>query len=209
MPTTIEFILYIFVAILAATVSIETNKIIRQLHLLLNLIATATSFYFGYIGAGIFCFGIIAANIYILSKMMNKNELYSILQVRGSNEYLGAFIEYYKREIYYFSPFYKRNPDSTCFLILNNIEVVGILIVTVQDKKTLYIDLDFVIAEYRNNSVGKFLFFDNIGYFKDLGYDKIITVCLNEIHKKYLIKMGFTECEIKGERLFMKALAGK
>lgn len=206
MPTAPEFILYVFAALLAAGISVELNKIIRQIHLLLCISVTAVSFYSGYIAAGIFCFGILAGDIYILSGIMNKNDLYSILQVRGSNEYLGAFIEYYKREIYHFSPFYKRNPDSTCFLILNNIEVIGIFIVTVHDRKTLYIDLDFVIPSYRNNTVGKFLFYDNIGFFKDLGYDKIQTVCLNKYHEKYLLKMGFQEREIKGERLFVKDL---
>jgi hypothetical protein len=124
--------------------------------------------------------------------------------VRGSNEYLGAFIEYYKRDIYHFSPFYKRNSDSTCFLILNKIEVVGVFIVTVQDKKTLYIDLDFVIAGYRDYSVGKFLFIEKIKYFKDLGYESIHTVCLNEVHKEYLLQMGFTERDINGERIYVK-----
>lgn len=204
MPGFFEISLYIFVALLGATMTLPINKLLRQIHIVTILIIGLVSFVNGFIASGIFCAGLFGGSILMLTKSLVSDNLFSILQVRGSNEYLGAFIEYYKRDIYHFSPYYKRNPDSTCFLILNKIEVVGVFIVTVQDKKTLYIALDFVISRYRDLSVGKFLFIENIKYFKDLGYESIHTVCLNETHKSYLLKMGFDERNINGEQLYVK-----
>lgn len=204
MPGLFEIVLYIFVAVSGTTMMFSMSKMFRQIHIVAILVLSLISFINGYIGAGIVCIGLLGGSVLMLTKILASDNLFSILQVRGSNEYLGAFIEYYKKEIYHFSPYYKRNPESTCFLILNKIEVAGVFIVTVQDKKTLYIDLDFVISRYRDLTVGKYLFIENIKYFKDLGYESIRTVCLNETHKTYLLKMGFIESDINGERLYVK-----
>lgn len=204
MTGSIEIIIYILIAAFGSTIMFVKTKLLRQIHTVAVFVIAVVGFILGFYGAGIAAIGLLVGDVFLLSNLLSTDHLFSILQVRGSNEYLGAFIEYHKKEIYHFSPFYKRNPESTCFLILNKIDVVGVFIVTVQDKKTLYIDLDFVIDGFRDYSVGNFLFIEKNKYFKDLGYERIHTVCLNEVHKVYLITMGFEERDINGERLFVK-----
>ncbi|HBX50308.1 MAG: hypothetical protein A2275_09205 [Bacteroidetes bacterium RIFOXYA12_FULL_35_11] len=192
--------------ILGFSIVLEMGKLLRFLHLLALFIISFIGFIFEIYPPAIISTCLLAGDIYMFSKLFVAKNAYNILQVRSNNEYLNTFIEYYKREIYHYSPFYKRNIESSCFLILNNIDVIGVFIVSVQNKKTLYINLDFVIPQYRDFSVGKYIYIENVQYFYNLGYEKILTVCLNETHKNYLIQMGFSEQEINGEKMFVKNL---
>jgi hypothetical protein len=207
MPDIFELIGYLIATVLAMTIVLDLNKILRWGHIALASACIIYSFILGYNATGIISCGLVAGDLFLITRIMAQGYNFNILQVRGNNEYLNAFIEYYKHDIYHYSPFYKRNMESTCFLILNNIETIGVFIVTVQDKKTLYVNLDFVIPSYRNNQVGRYIFIENEKYFLDLGYEKIATVCLNETHKAYLLKMGFTEENNQGEKTFVKTLA--
>ena len=206
MENYLETILIGITGILGFTMALEMGKILRFSHLIGLLIVSFCGFFFTFYSPAIISACLVAGDIYMFSKLFVAKNAYNILQVRSNNEYLNAFIEYYKREIYHYSPFYKRNIESTSFLILNNIDVIGVFIVTVQNKKTLYINLDFVIPQYRDFSVGKYIYIENVQYFYNLGYEKILTVCLNETHKTYLLQMGFTEQEINGEKMFVKSL---
>lgn len=206
MSNYIEILGFISSAVLTATLVLKMPLAIRWVHIILSVFVAIFGFTFGYWGIGLIGSGICFASIFQLTQLLSFKDSFNILQVRGNNEYLGAFIEYYKRDIYHYSPFYKRNLESSSFLILNNLEVVGVFIVNVQDKKTLYINLDFVVPKFRNNKVGKYLFIDNVSYFSELGYERIITVCLNEVHRAYLEKMGFVEKNINDEKLYVKEL---
>ncbi|MBI5217875.1 MAG: hypothetical protein HY958_02980 [Bacteroidia bacterium] len=206
MPNIVELIGFIATAILGVTIVLEMNRLLRMVHLTGAVIFAIYGFVFGSVGMGIVDCGLFAGSLFLLLHSQSFKDTFNILQVKGNNEYLGAFIEYYKRDIYHYSPFYKRSPDSICFLILNNIDIIGVFIVTIHDKKTLFINLDFVVPKYRNFKVGNYLFIENVKYFYDLGYESIVTVCLNEVHKAYLLKMSFEEKIINGEKLFVKDL---
>lgn len=204
-----EIIGFVVAAVLASSLTLELPRVGKWIQLAASLIIALYGFVFSNIGIGIVGAGIFSASLYKLKQSLAVNESFNILQIRGNNEYLNAFIEYYKREIYHYSPFFKRNADSTSFLILNNLEIVGVLIVTILDKKILYVNLDFVIPKYRNNRVGQYLFVDNLAYFSEMGYEKIVTVCLNPTHKVYLLSLGFTEQEENGELVFVKNIPKK
>jgi len=65
-------------------------------------------------------------------------------------------------------------------------------------EKVLFIGLDYVIPEYRDLKPGKFIYKENISFFKDKGYEMLVTNPQTVYHIKYLVKMGFKEITFDG-----------
>lgn len=146
------------------------------------------------------------AHTYKFYYSLQKNYIFKVLRVQENNEFLTEFLNYYKKEIFHYSPYYIKTADSMFFLLLDHVQVIGVFVVKDKGDGILLIQLDFVVPGYRNFSVGKFLFEDNIKYFTGMGYKNLQTVCLNETHADYLNNMGFKECYIEGEKMFVKEL---
>jgi len=75
----------------------------------------------------------------------------------------------------------------------------GIFLASHYEDETLKVDLDFVIPEYRDFKIGKFIFKDKKSFFHERGYSKLICFASNEKHINYLEKMGFKK-DVKHEQ---------
>ncbi|HBF87284.1 MAG TPA: hypothetical protein DDX39_01485 [Bacteroidales bacterium] len=147
-------------------------------------------------------------NIYFLYKIYTKKEYFKLLEVRNDNLYLINFLDYYRKEINKFFPFftYKPEKNTLTLLVLRNMFVAGVFLARKIDDETLMMSLDFAIPEYRDFKMGRYIYGKHCEFFKKLGYKKIYTISLNHYHEKYLVKMGFFEDHSRGERLFLKKL---
>lgn len=147
-------------------------------------------------------------NIIFLYKIYTKEEYFKLFQVRSNNLYLKYILDYHKKDIQHFFPFFEYNPceNSYCLFVLRNMQVAGVIIGTKIGEDTFRLDLDFAIPEYRDFKLGKFVYSKKIRFFKDHGFKKFIAIPLNHVHEKYLLKMGFTENNLSGERLFVKTI---
>lgn len=165
-------------------------------------------------GAFIFSWPIIILNLFntvvniiFLYKIYHKKEYFKLLQVRSNNLYLMYFLDFYKKDIQHFFPFFEYSPDDNtyCIFVLRNMHVAGVIIGQ-RENNDLILKLDFAIPEYRDMKLGKFVYSRKIRFFKENNFENIYATALNKTHEKYLLKMGFNENFSKGERLFVKSV---
>jgi len=146
---------------------------------------------------------IVIINIYHLYKIFTAEEYFKLLSVTPDSKYLEAFIDYYEEQIQKFQPGYSFLPDKEGInvFVLRDMVPAGLLIGNLSDKGTLQVELDFVTPPYRDFKIGRYLFRDKIGFFRDQGVKKIVAKPGHKDHNRYLEKVGFkrTDGEFKLE----------
>jgi len=140
---------------------------------------------------------IVLTDLFYLYRIYNKKELFTTLEVRGSNKYLLSFLEFYDKDIQKFFPgfTYKADLNTVSFFVLRNMNVAGIFLAYKIDKTTLKVGLDFVIPQYRDYKNANFLYKKLRNRFIDDGTDKIIVFPQSANHIKYLKRIGFERKE--------------
>lgn len=138
---------------------------------------------------------IFAVDIFYLTKIYSKKQLFDTLEVRGDNRYLLKFLEYHKKEISkYFPDFvYKPEMNTISFIVLRNMAVAGVFLGHEANNKEIIVGLDFVVPEYRDYKNGKFVLARLKDVFKKKGYVKIVAKGSSNKHNNYLRKLGFEE----------------
>lgn len=149
---------------------------------------------------------IIFINIYYLYKIYTEKEYFKLIEINQSDEYLKSFFNFYKNGIKRFFPDFNFEIDKAAvrFYILRNMVAAGVFIASEYDKESLFIDLDFVMPEYRDFKIGAFIFENNEKYFKDKGYKRLLSYASDKEHNTYLRRMGFVETVYNGKRLLVR-----
>ena len=142
-----------------------------------------------------------------LKKKYLNTESFKKLTVQTDSVYLNSFLEYHRKEIFYFFPNFEFEPNKYvhCFFILRDMNIAGLVLTRKYNEKILYLELDFVIPGFRDFRAGEFLYEDVKNFFIEEGYTKIISPCFNRNHEKYLKKMGFELKVIDDKRQFVKS----
>jgi len=151
---------------------------------------------------------IVLTCIYYFIRMHMEREYFKIIEVNHTNNYLRTFLEINRKEIRKTFPNFIHNTPSRGigFFVLRNLNVASVLLGTETEPGTLFIDLDFVVPEYRDFKLGRYIFIDNQSLFLENGYQKICSIPQSSSFNRYLIKMGFREEIKEGEKMFIKQL---
>lgn len=133
-------------------------------------------------------------NIYYIIKIrsVNKDD-FSILEVRPNSEYVSEFLRFYEEDIKNFIPEFSLeniNVDE-CWLLLKDMKVAGIFMGRKTNKNTLFIDLDYILKQYRDFRIGTFLYKYNQDFFLNKGIQHLKAIPAGNQHNNYLKKMGF------------------
>jgi hypothetical protein len=178
----------------------------------INLVGSAVFSFYGFsIGAlpvGIMNLVIVAINIYYLIKMYSAKDYFKILPVEENSRYTEYFLKFYDAEIkkYFSQNDFKITDYNVGFYILRNMVPAGIFLASRQDDKTLLVALDFVIPEYRDFKIGKYLFDSKKDIFLESGYTRLASYSHNDKHAEYLLKMGFAKKTEGGNEVFIKEI---
>lgn len=143
---------------------------------------------------------IVLINIYYLTRIFTAKEYFTLLRVRPESHYLNYFLDFYKKQIDTHQPGFSFDPQKSdlCIFVLRDMVPAGLLIGDTDENGELTVDLDFVIPNYRDFKIGRYLFQDRIGFFKDLGIKRIFSRAGSKKHNKYLEKIGFTPADSAG-----------
>jgi GNAT superfamily N-acetyltransferase len=154
---------------------------------------------------------IVFINIYYLYKIYTEKEYFKLIEIDVESKYLHNFYDFYKNDITKYFPDFKFTLQGTevSFYILRNMVAAGIFIASVHDEESLMINLDFVMPEYRDFKIGKFIFEDNAKYFNDRGYYKLLCYATNKEQQVYLRKMGFREVSNEDSTLMVRSIGSK
>ena len=131
---------------------------------------------------------LVMINIYYLVKMSNTQKDYEFVKLENTEALLKYLLNIYKDDIIKLFPgiVLDMNSINSRYIVCHNGKPVGIMLGKREDS-TLDIVLDYSIPEYRDFSVGEFLF-------SKIPSDGIKTMIYrgpDANHKAYLSKLGF------------------
>jgi hypothetical protein len=135
---------------------------------------------------------IVCIDLYYLVQMWRQKDFFTFLEVSPNDKYLSAFVEFYKEDIREIIPTYNHSTedDLLCFFILRNMMPVGLFIAKIQGDEA-HIQLDYVIPNYRDFQVARFIFEDNAAFFRQRGIRRFVSDGGSPIYRSYLEKMEF------------------
>jgi hypothetical protein len=104
-----------------------------------------------------------------------------------------TFLNFYQDQINVYQPdFYSRfREDDLNIFVLRDMVPAGLLVGNLNKDGTLVVELDFVVPQYRDFKVGKFLFEENKTFFNEEGIEQIVAKPGSQKHNEYLEEMGF------------------
>jgi hypothetical protein len=137
---------------------------------------------------------IVCIDIYYLVQMWRQKDFFTFLEVSPQSEYLHAFVDFYKDDINVIIPSYSYRTDQPllCFFILRNMVPAGLFISKVTGEEA-HVQLDYVIPNYRDFEVARFIFEDNAAFFTERGIQRFVSESGSELHRGYLERMGFVQ----------------
>lgn len=135
---------------------------------------------------------IVCIDLYYLFQMWRQKDFFTFLEVSPNSEYLRAFVEFHQDDIAEIIPSYthKIAEDLLCFFILRNMMPAGLFIVKVHGEEA-HVQLDYVIPNYRDFQVARFIFEENAAFFIQRGIRRFVSEGGSAIHRRYLEKMEF------------------
>jgi hypothetical protein len=135
---------------------------------------------------------IVCIDLYYLIQMWRQKDFFTFLEVSPDGKYLKAFVEFYREDILNIIPNYTHatDEDLLCFFILRNMMPAGLFIADVQGEEA-QIRLDYVIPNYRDFQVARFIFEENAAFFRERGIRRFVSEGGSKLHRGYLEKMGF------------------
>lgn len=144
-------------------------------------------------------FVIVLIDLYYLAQMLAAREFFRLLEIRADSEYLRSFLDFYAEDIRRSQPGFVYDParSQLVFFILRNMVPAGLFIGEIRSEGDcqdgcLHVRLDYAIPGYRDLKIGRFLYNQHAGDFRERGLQKIITAPGEASHARYLRQMGFT-----------------
>ncbi len=184
-----------YLASVTVLVSLLMSSIIklRWINLCGSIIFAIYGFLIGAIPVALLNIATIGINVYYLIKIYTFKEYFKKIAVDIKSKYFEYFLSFYKEEIERLFPGIILNFSENVFgfFVLRNMAASGVFLVSEIDRNTLFVHLDYVAPEYRDFKVGKFIFEQNLKYFTEKGYGKLLSKGYTPKHQEYLGKMGF------------------
>lgn len=187
----------------AASILIATSLLMRSIVRLrvINMVGAATFSLYGFlIGAypvallNLMTTGI---NIVQLIRLQRRREVFRTLEIRPEAPYLQYFLEFQAEDIRRFFPRFEPRmpePGELVVLVLRDLIPAGILIGAIRGDR-LEIRLDYVVPQFRDLKVGRFLFRDEADFFRSRGIRVIVSPADTPAHVKYLERIGFARAD--------------
>jgi hypothetical protein len=152
----------------------------------------------------------VMVNACYLVRMLRAKQYYQLLKLRPDSVYLPYFLEFYGAEIRRILPgfVYQPSENQIALFILRDCNPVGVFIAEPESGGVLRVVLDFVIPSYRDLKIGRFLFVEQAGFFRERGVREIIIAPRTREFGAYLVKVGFEQTG-HGENSFRIRYAGK
>lgn len=185
----------------AASVLIATSLLMRSIVRLrvINLIGAATfslyGFLIGAIPVGVLNLMTATINIVQLVRLRRRREIFRIIEIRPDGPYLHYFLDFQADDIRRFFPNFSYDPHENetgrlALMVLRDLVPAGVLLGAIRGDR-LHVDLDYVVPQYRDMKVGRFLFSDESEWFRQRGLREILSRADTDVHADYLRRMGF------------------
>lgn len=185
----------------AASLLIATSLLMRSIVRLrlINMAGAATFAVYGFlIGAypvAVLNLMTTTINIVQLVRLQRRREIFRAIEIRPDSPYIEYFLDFQAADIRHFFPRFHYEHDGPqdgrlVALVLRDLVPAGVLVGTI-DGDRLDIQLDYVVPQYRDLKVGRFLFRDEADFFRRRGIREIVSPADTVEHQRYLERIGF------------------
>lgn len=190
--TMLELLGYLASALIATSLLMRSIVRLRIFNMAGALTFSLYGFLIGAYPVGILNLVTASINVVQLIRLRRRQEIFRILEVRSNAEYLRYFLEFEQQEIHQFFPRFRFDPEATslALFVLRDLVPAGVLLGSVSGH-TLQIDLDYVVPQYRDMKIGRYLFADRVDFFRARGLREILSPADSEVHATYLRRLGF------------------
>jgi GNAT superfamily N-acetyltransferase len=153
---------------------------------------------------------IVLVNLYYLRGMLRTEEFFRLLEIKPDSDYLRYFLGFYRDQIQRYMPGFATPAPSTggatlAVFVLRDLVPAGLLLGEAR-QQTLHVQLDFVIPQYRDFKIGRYLFDEQAEFFRSRGITEIVSAPGSNEHSAYLKRMGFTRDEEASTGLYRLSL---
>lgn len=133
-------------------------------------------------------------HLYFIRQMLMAKSYFKLLEVDTASAYLQNFLEFHQNDIAKFFPSFEYRPERAerVYLILRDILPVGVFIMERDASGRALVKLDYVIPGYRDLKAGQFLYHELAQELPAKQVTTLYSVPGDEMHQKYLKRMGFT-----------------
>lgn len=194
-----------YVASVLVAISLTMRSIVRLR--VINLAGSAAFTVYGFLiaaypVAAVNLF-IVGVNLYFLAGMARKKDFFDLLELEVDSPYVRRFVSFYEPDIRQFLPGFALRDDAPplAVFVLRNLVPAGLLLGYPRADGTLEVALDFVIPQYRDFKVGRFLFEEQARFFRQRGIGAVESPRGSAAHERYLRKMGFSPAGGEAYRL--------
>ena len=165
---------------------------LRLINLAGGIIFVAFALLTGSYPTAVMNIGLCFINIYFLIRLWRSKRLTLMLPMELDNAYLREFLKFYREDIRrYFPDFDPERPQAdTAYFVYYDMNPVGLTMGRRLENGTLELCLDYTTPQYRDASVGRFLYPHLLG---EEGFKALEFHHASEAHAKYLKKMGFRQ----------------
>lgn len=134
---------------------------------------------------------IVLIDLWHLRRMLRVEEDLEVLEVAPSSTYLARFLGYHAADIRHFQPaFAGVREDHRAFLVLRDLVPAAAVLVAPEGDGRWVVDLDYAIPAYRDHTSGAHAYRDG-GLFETLPATTLVSAPGNDVHRRYLERMGF------------------
>lgn len=141
---------------------------------------------------------LIIINFYNLHKLFKTEKQYDFVVCNTEDAYVNYFVNKYSKDIKtYFPDFDLKNFGNTAYSVFCEGKPAGLLLGDRNQNDKLDIIIDYSTPEYRDCSVGKFIY-SNMHDIKSVVFRKKVT----DSHAAYMKKIGFE----KKDNLYIKSI---
>lgn len=136
-------------------------------------------------------FCLVGINLYYLRRLRQQDRHYTLIEEKKDSALLQAFLEYYKEDIAGCFPglnITAKEADTVC-LVCHDMSPAGVLLGKAKESGVLEILLDYSTPEYRDCSVGSYLY----SRLPERGVRRLVYAQEPGKHEAYLKKMGFSQ----------------
>lgn len=186
----------------AASLLIATSLLMRSIVRLrlINMAGAATFAVYGFlIGAypvAVLNLMTTTINIVQLVRLQRRREIFRTIEIRPDSPYIEYFLNFQAADIRRFFPRFQYEHGGAqegrlVALVLRDLVPAGVLLGDIHGDR-LDIQLDYVVPQYRDLKVGRFLFREQAEFFRSRGIRVIVSPADTPEHSHYLERIGFS-----------------
>ena len=188
----LEILGYLASALIALSLMMRSIVRLRMINLTGAAAFSLYGFLIGSYPVGILNLLTTSINIIQLIRLQRRREIFRILEVSPDSHYLHYFLQFQADDIRHFFPQFRFEREGTTLslFVLRDLIPAGVLLGETRGD-SLHVRLDYVVPQFRDLKVGRYLFGDQVEFFRKRGIREIVSPPGTKAHTGYLERIGF------------------